>query len=60
MHLFYIATMLLYVNFIYIQGREDEGKEFYEKLLIVAVIYPAMYDNTQLYKTGWRAYFSEP
>ena len=43
MHLFYIGIMILYINQIYIQGL-SEGKEFYEKLLVIAIIYPALYD----------------
>ena len=58
MHLFYIAVMLLYVDRIYIKG-EIEHKQYWERLLIIVVIYPACYDWIQLWKTGIWAYFSE-
>jgi len=57
MHLVYVCVMIAYIDYVYIANKE-EYKVFYERLLVLAIIYPACYDWIQLYKTGW-AYFSE-
>ena len=57
-HFFYIALLVLYINQIYVHNVE-ENRSIFETLIIFGVIYPAVYDTTQMYKSGWRVYFKQ-
>ena len=59
MHFLYAFIMFMYVYNIYVMF-DMESAHVYEKLLLIAVIYPAAYDSIQLYKTGPVKYLSEP
>lgn len=48
-HLFYVALLMVYVNFVYILCIYKYNKIF-EILLGLAVLYPAWYDTSQLCK----------
>jgi len=58
MHLFYVFIMVIYIYNIYIENNHQQ-KDFYSRILILAVVYPAWYDTAQLWNSGWRVYFSE-
>ena len=49
--------MIIYVNAIYINN-DQENRYFYGIILILGIIYPMVYDLTQLYKQGVTDYFS--
>jgi len=51
--------MMVYVNEIYINNRLGE-KRIFSVILIVAIIYPTMYEFVQQYKIGFRKYFKDP
>lgn len=73
MHFIYLLTITLYINDNYTKpphhgdsdAEEEEHHEgkfndkfVYLALLSVGIIYPLIYDNYQLYKTGFVEYFS--
>jgi len=45
MHLFYVLILFVYIQNTYIFGNNDAMKDVLEKMLIIAVIYPAWYDT---------------
>lgn len=58
MHCFYVVVIHLYVYFTYILGSEDI--DVYIILLIVGIIYPFIYDLSQLIRSGLSDYLSDP
>ena len=60
MHILYICTLVVYINIVYINnaGTEDE-KRIYTFLLAVGILYPALYDWSQMYRSGPAEYFSD-
>jgi hypothetical protein len=50
--------MIIYVNAIYVKNSEHSSG--YGILLFMGIIYPMMYDLSQLQRQGLRAYFSDP
>ena len=51
--------MMIYINEIYISNRL-ETKRFFSILLVLAIVYPTMYEFVQQYKIGFRKYFQDP
>jgi len=49
MHLWYIGTLTIYVNEIYIQGN-TEKKRFFGTVIILGIIYPACINFLEMYK----------
>jgi hypothetical protein len=58
-HFIYVIIMCEYVNEIYINNRLNE-KRFFSVLLIIAIIYPTVYEFVQQYKVGFTKYFKDP
>jgi len=58
MHFLYIALLVVYINAVYVHNIEDD-KEVFEIMIIFGVIYPAVYDMVQMYKTGIQKYFTQ-
>ena len=58
MHFVYVTVLILYVFEIYI-NYEQQNARIYQTLLILGVVYPAMYESRQLMGTGFVDYFSE-
>lgn len=50
--------MMVYINEIYINNRLEE-KRIFSVLMIIAIIYPTMYEFVQQYKIGFRKYFQD-
>jgi hypothetical protein len=47
MHLFYIFTLVLYINIVYIHNSgTKKDQQTYSILLAIGILYPAMYDWT--------------
>ena len=60
MHLFYICTLVVYINIVYINNAgTDKQKQVYSMLLAVGIFYPAVYDWSQMYRSGLDEYFSD-
>lgn len=60
MHLFYMIILIIYVNIIYIKNTgTDQEKQIYTGLLLVGIAYPALYDWSQLLKTGVIEYLGD-
>jgi hypothetical protein len=57
-HLFYVFSLVSLINEVYIEGNV-ENLSNYIILLSVCIIYPFIYDTTQLIKAGISEYFSE-
>ena len=57
-HFTYVALLMVYINFIYIQNNVD-NKKFFEYLILVGVVYPAWFETYQLFSGGIRDYFSD-
>lgn len=58
LHFMYVIILMVYVDEIYIHNK-SENMQMYSIILIFGVIYPTWYDSLQLYKLGWREYFSD-
>ena len=58
MHCFYVVVIHLYVYFIYIDGSEEI--DTFIILLIVGILYPFLYDFSQLIRGGLSDYLSDP
>ena len=53
MHIFYLATVFLYIYTTYLVGTYGQkGGTHYPILMIFGIFYPWAYDTTQLYVTG--------
>jgi len=61
MHLFYILMLIVYIDIVYINYSQDKEEQvmMWTVLLLFGILYPALYDWTQLARTG-RAYFEDP
>ena len=60
MHLFYIFTLVLYINIVYIHNSgTPQDQQTYSILLAFGILYPAMYDWTQMFRGGLENYFSD-
>jgi len=61
MHLFYILMLIVYIDIVYINYSQDKEAQvmMWTVLLLFGILYPALYDWTQLARTG-RAYFEDP
>ena len=60
MHLFYIFTLVLYINIVYIHNSgSPKDQQTYSILLAFGILYPAMYDWTQMFRGGLENYFSD-
>ena len=57
MHIFSCMIIILYVNNSYIE--ESENQIVYACLLAVGIIYPSIYDFSQMFKLGPDEYFQE-
>jgi hypothetical protein len=57
MHLFYTIIMIVYVKNSYLIENEDQV--IYAILLAIGILYPALYDITQLFRGGIGDYFSD-
>lgn len=57
MHLFYTVILIIYVKNSYLI--ENENQVVYAVLLAVGIIYPALYDMTQMVRGGLLDYFSD-
>jgi hypothetical protein len=51
--------MIIYVNAIYVQN-EKTYAYIYGIMLLIGIIYPMSYDLSQLYRAGFKEYFSDP
>jgi hypothetical protein len=58
MHLSYVFSLAALINDIYILGNTDKLPG-YLIMLSICIIYPFIYDTTQLYRAGLSEYFSE-
>ena len=61
MHLFYVIMMIIYINIAYINYSDEVESQIavWTVLLGVGILYPALYDWTQMFKSGLD-YFSDP
>ena len=60
MHLFYIFTLVLYINIVYIHNSGTaKDQQTYSILLAIGILYPALYDWTQMFRGGLENYFSD-
>jgi hypothetical protein len=57
-HFTYVTILMIYIYHVYIQNDQKDSR-FYGRLLFIGVLYPMTYDLTQLYRSGFRQYFSE-
>ena len=57
-HFVYVATLVLYVNEVYINANTENNK-LYQYLLILGVLYPIFYETRQAYMGGVCAYLTE-
>lgn len=57
MHLFYTVILIIYVKNSYLI--ENENQVVYAVLLAVGIIYPALYDMSQMVRGGLLDYFSD-
>lgn len=54
MHFFYLLTLIIYINVVYVLNvGDDQDKHLYSYLLGLGIIYPALYDFTQMLRTGF-------
>ena len=59
-HLVYMAILVVYTNIIYINDEQNKNiTDTFEKVLIVATAYPAIYNMIKLYKIGPIHYLSD-
>ena len=58
-HFSYLLIMMIYVNAIYVNN-DKSNAYLYGILLFIGIVYPMCYDLYQLYKAGFREYFSDP
>lgn len=61
MHMFYIVMMIIYIHIVYINYTDEISEHIavWTVLLGVGILYPALYDWTQMFKSG-RTYFEDP
>ena len=61
MHLFYILMLIVYINIVYINYSQEKEKQvmMWTILLLFGILYPALYDWTQMFKAG-ATYFEDP
>jgi hypothetical protein len=61
MHMFYIVMMIIYIHIVYINYTDEISEQIavWTVLLGVGILYPALYDWTQMFKSG-RTYFEDP
>jgi hypothetical protein len=60
MHLFYVIILIIYINIIYIKDAgTDQQKQIYSALLAVGIFYPAIYDWSQMFRSGLEEYLSD-
>jgi len=57
-HFFYTFTLMVFINKVYIQN-DTENNRVYQYLLCVGIIYPFWYETLQLYRSGFKDYFSD-
>ena len=53
-----MITLCLYINKVYINAEKEDLRTF-QVLLIIAIIYPFWYENTQMFRMGVLIYLSE-
>ena len=58
-HFSYLLIMMVYVNAIYVNN-DKSNAYLYGILLFCGIFYPMCYDLYQLYKKGFKEYFSDP
>lgn len=57
MHMLYTAILIIYVKNSYLI--ENENQMVYAILIAVGILYPALYDFTQMVRSGLEAYFGD-
>ena len=53
-----MLTLIIFINKVYIQNDKDNLR-VYQILLIFGILYPWWYDTRQLFRSGFREYFSD-
>ena len=58
-HLIYVSVFSLYVFELYIY-KTTKGISLLEATMLMCILYPLIYDMTQLKKQGFKEYLSDP
>ena len=60
MHILYIVTLVVYINIVYINNAgTDEEKRIYSILLALGIMYPTLYDWSQMFRSGLSEYLAD-